>query len=251
MHDFEKPATSDKPFYRMPVSMPPDEKEKLLVKAFHEGAVVIIDEMNSSPMMERLLNALLTGKSPDGKNPTTTDLTPTKPGFMVIGTQNPVTMAGRHAASTALLRRMATLELSPYSTKEACEILVLKGLPLDTADAMAKAYEKQVAIAAKLGKTPAPTFRDLIKLANLTLKALIKKQDHFTSHALGSELDPNPRDLAEATPRQAETLAPESKAAERTQLHPTFPLSAAQQTLKQYKAAVRDDTTTHPAPKPS
>ncbi|MFZ4077029.1 MAG: AAA family ATPase [Legionellaceae bacterium] len=244
MHDFEKPATSDKPFYRMPVSMSPDEKEKLLVKAFHEGAVIIIDEINSSPMMERLLNALLTGKSPDGK-------TPTKPGFMVIGTQNPVTMAGRHAASTALLRRMATLELSPYSTKEACEILVLKGLPLETAEAMATAYEKQVALAAKLGKTPAPTFRDLIKLANLTLKAHIKKQDHSAAQALKGELDPNPTDLTEATPRQAETLAPESKEAEHTRLQPTLPLSTAQQTMKRYKAAMLDDTTSLPTPKPS
>ena len=52
----------------MPVSMPLDEKEKLLLKAFHEGAVVVIDEINSSALMERLLNTLLMGKTPRGRD---------------------------------------------------------------------------------------------------------------------------------------------------------------------------------------
>ncbi|MCX7116945.1 MAG: hypothetical protein NTW94_03395 [Legionellales bacterium] len=44
-----------------------------------EGAVVVIDEINCAPMMEALLNALLMGKTPEGKRPTHT-------GFLVIGT---------------------------------------------------------------------------------------------------------------------------------------------------------------------
>ena len=68
----------------------------LLEKAFNEGAVVIIDEMNSSPMMEHTLNAMLMGFHPE------THERPLKPGFMLLGTQNPISMAGRRATSTAL-----------------------------------------------------------------------------------------------------------------------------------------------------
>jgi len=81
-HDLIKPASTEQIFYRIPVSMALDEKETLLLKAFDEGAIVIIDEINSSVTMERLLNSLLMGKKPDGSPPH-------KPGFMVIGTQNP------------------------------------------------------------------------------------------------------------------------------------------------------------------
>ncbi|MGL5742036.1 MAG: hypothetical protein ACRCXC_05555 [Legionella sp.] len=108
-------------FYTIPVSMPLPEKEALLLKAFNEGAVVVIDEINASPMMERLLNDLLMGKSPDGKRPG-------NPGFMVMSTQNPVTMAGRRAPSTALSRRLITAELPSYSEHEMRHILSAKGL---------------------------------------------------------------------------------------------------------------------------
>ncbi|MCP0914999.1 AAA family ATPase [Legionella sp. 27cVA30] len=74
------PREGENSFYRMPVSMQPDDKKRLLLKAFKEGAVVVVDEINSSPMMERLLNDLLMGESEEGK--------PDKPGFFIIGTQN-------------------------------------------------------------------------------------------------------------------------------------------------------------------
>ena len=112
--------------------MEADEKRKLLLKAFDEGSVVIIDEINSSPMMERLLNDLLMGKTPEGKEPN-------NPGFMVIGTQNPVTMAGRRAPSTALKRRLITTVLPDYPEEELIEVLVHKGLSPVHAKAMIEA----------------------------------------------------------------------------------------------------------------
>jgi len=84
-----KVSTEGNIFYRVLVSMQLDDKKALLLKAFNEGAVVIIDEINSSPMMERWLNDLLMGKNPLTKQ------RPKCPGFLIIGTQNPVTMAGR------------------------------------------------------------------------------------------------------------------------------------------------------------
>ncbi|MBL0319339.1 MAG: hypothetical protein IPP74_08645 [Alphaproteobacteria bacterium] len=69
-----KGLVKDQDYYMIPASMQPSEKRTLLLKAFHEGAVVVMDECNSASMMESLLNALLNGKTPDGKMPDTPGL---------------------------------------------------------------------------------------------------------------------------------------------------------------------------------
>lgn len=159
LHDHEAPVTDEKGFYRMPVSMSLPQKEALLRKAFHEGMVVVIDEINSSPMMERLLNALLMGSTPEGEKPK-------KPGFMIIGTQNPAHMAGRRLSSTALMRRTLGLTLSPYSKEEMQDILMKKGLEPVVAERLVWAYEKQRQHALSNNLSPIPTFRDLLRNAN-------------------------------------------------------------------------------------
>lgn len=188
MHDFEAPATDDKPFYRMPASMGLAQKERFLLNAFNEGAVVIIDEINSSPMMERLLNALLMGKTPDNKPPK-------HPGFMIIGTQNPVTMAGRRAASNALERRLTTIELPSYSKDEMHSILVMKGLSETLASELVASYEKQAAFAARKHLTPAPTFRDLLTLTDRIRRA----------HTLMPEFQTPPKDETRVEPLKEAT----------------------------------------------
>ena len=165
-HNFQEPTEKEQPFYRMPVSMPLSEKEALLIKAFHEGAVVMIDEINSSPMMERLLNDLLMGKNPKGQAGDTV-----KPGFMIIATQNPVTMAGRRAPSTAILRRCITHQLPEYKPEEIQHTLVSKGISLEEAQAMTESYEKNRVYAVKHQLSPPPNFRHLIELADNQLKA--------------------------------------------------------------------------------
>jgi Fe-S cluster assembly iron-binding protein IscA len=166
-HDLTTATRSENPFYRMPVSMPLMEKEALLIKAFNEGAVVMIDEINSSPMMERLLNDLLMGK-----NPKKIDDVVEKPGFMIIGTQNPVTMAGRRAASTALLRRLINTQLPDYTPDEVKTILRAKGVASNEADSMIDAYEENKAFAIANRLSPAPNFRDLIRLADHHLRSI-------------------------------------------------------------------------------
>lgn len=160
IHDYHQPVTIDKPFYRMPISMSVGEKEVLLIKAFNEGAVVIIDEMNSSPMMERLLNDLLMGK-----NPHNSQHIHRMPGFMIIGTQNPITMGGRRAASTALQRRVITTVLPEYTAGEMQHILVKKGVDEYDAHSMVTAYVKQRTYATINHLTPIPNFRNLMELA--------------------------------------------------------------------------------------
>ena len=124
-------VASGKVFYKLPVSMSTKDKETLLLKAFDEGAVVIVDEINSAPMMERLLNELLMGRTPDGK-------LPKKAGFTLIGTQNPMSMGGRQAQSTALSRRLQTLILPDLTTAEKVMILCHKGLRIGQAYELAK-----------------------------------------------------------------------------------------------------------------
>lgn len=151
-------------FYRIPISMEFDAKKKLLMKAFHEGGVVMMDEINSAPMMEQLLNSLLMGQTLDGKRPE-------NPGFMVIGTQNPSTMAGRRVASTALTRRMQTHYLAPYTETEMQTILLHKGLSEHTSRELVAAFQAKCLQAKTEHLTPAPVFRDLIKAADACIKA--------------------------------------------------------------------------------
>lgn len=155
----------NKAFFRLPINMPQSEKEQLLLKAFDQGAVVIIDEINSAPMMERLLNDLLMGRDPNGKPPS-------QPGFMVIGTQNPATMSGRREATTALARRLTITTLPPYSKEEMIEILTQKGIDSSTATAMVIAYTSNVEYAQRNHLTPVPTFRNLIKEAEYLVEPI-------------------------------------------------------------------------------
>lgn len=160
-HNIDYPT--DKCFYRLPVNWGNEEKINFLIKAWDAGVVVIIDEINSSPLMEELLNDLLMGTYKGRR--------PQNPGFMVIGTQNPVTMAGRRAPSTALSRRLTTMELPPYSHEEMIYILKEKGIHHEKAIAMVAAYEKQVAVANHQHLTPEPTWRNVIHLADSLLAA--------------------------------------------------------------------------------
>ena len=175
-HDYYGPPNllgSENRFYRMPVSMQYSDKVALLLKAFQEGAVVVVDEINSSPMMERLLNSLLMGKNPEGKTPE--EKLPKKTGFLIIGTQNPVTMDGRLATSTALARRLITTPLPPYNNEEMKTILVQKGLDPTEASSMVEAYEKNRTKAQQEHLKPVPTFRDLSRLAERVILEAGKK----------------------------------------------------------------------------
>lgn len=178
----------DKPFYHLSINMSQHDKEHLLLTAFDQGAIVVIDEINSAPMMERLLNDLLMGRDQNGKPPS-------RPGFMVIGTQNPSTLEGRREATTALARRLTITMLSPYTKNEMLHILRQKGFGPDTATAMVTAYESNVAQAKQQRLKPAPTFRDLMKEAGYELEAIDRHvsemttslKQHFVSPTYGSE----------------------------------------------------------------
>ena len=127
--------------------------------------MIVIDEINSSPMMEKFLNALLMGKNPDTGEP------PNKVGFMVIGTQNPATMAGRRIASTALQRRLTTMTIPEYHQDEMKQILLQQGIDKDTADDLITNYLERRRYAKAYQLSPVPCFRDLLKLAKTQVVA--------------------------------------------------------------------------------
>ena len=160
----DKTPQSGNIFYKLPVKMSPKDKEACLIKAFNEGAVVVIDEINSSPMMEQLLNDLLTGQH--GKKTATT------PGFTIFATQNPIDMAGRRATSEALQRRMFKCCLEVYSTADMKKILVGKGLDGDLAEKYIQLYQTAIEIAHRDGRKPVPVFRDLVEYARKQVRKI-------------------------------------------------------------------------------
>ncbi|MFT4058006.1 MAG: AAA family ATPase [Legionella sp.] len=156
-------------YYRMPASMHPEEKKRLLLKAFDEGAVVVIDEINSSLIMEQLINELLMGKTPEGKRPTS-------PGFMILGTQNPPSMGGRRELSNAVKRRFLHEVLPDYTSQEMKTILMHQGLSVEMANKLVNVYDQKVAEAQAKNLFPAPNFRDLNKLAKQFITAAASKK---------------------------------------------------------------------------
>ncbi|CAM4443887.1 MAG: hypothetical protein LEGION0398_MBIBDBAK_01433 [Legionellaceae bacterium] len=155
---------SGKYFYRIPVSLPIEKKEMLLLEAFNNGALVIIDEINSAPIMERLFNSLLMGKTIEGKKPA-------KPGFFLIATQNPVSMAGRRIMSDALSHRLLKVTLPPYTSNEMKMILCGMGLDETQVSELLKAYDISLNKAKREKLSPAPTFRDVLRIASEINKA--------------------------------------------------------------------------------
>jgi len=87
----------------------------MLLQAFHQGAKVILDELNLDKNIELLLGQLLTGVNATGKKAD-------KPGFMVLSTQNPASFAGRKTSSRALRNRLQEFILFDYTDKELRDI---------------------------------------------------------------------------------------------------------------------------------
>lgn len=156
-------------YYHMPVSMSHEVKGALLRQAFDEGAIVVIDEINGSPLMEQLLNDLLMGHTPEKTRPTT-------PGFLIIGTQNPHIMGGRRRIGKALAGRLMSMVLPDYSEAEMNAILIALGTSKEKAQSMVCAYIEQLNYAIKHHLKPEPTFRDLLKLADGDRKATVEFQ---------------------------------------------------------------------------
>jgi MoxR-like ATPase len=135
--------------------------EEILVKAFHEGAVVIIDEFNTLPL-EKILNSLMSeGTDPQGQKAK-------KEGFFVVATQNPISFAGRKALSDPMDKRVHKIELPTYPDHELIEILHKKGLGETKAIDLVDDYNIQRKKASYSHELPTP--RDLFNYAGKIIK---------------------------------------------------------------------------------
>jgi len=100
------------------------EDQALLSKAFNQGCKVIMDELNLSPVLESLLNQLLSGKNPDNS-------APTHPGFYLFASQNNTAHAGSKPSSLALKNRLHVLytELTPPDLEEIAQMALVDKIP--------------------------------------------------------------------------------------------------------------------------
>jgi hypothetical protein len=99
-----------------------ESKKEMLEKAYQKGYIVIIDELNT-PLNENLLNDFVGTKRADSQG--------SSPGFMVFGTQNPASMPGRQATSSATQHRFLPIELSSYPENELSSIELKKSHTLN------------------------------------------------------------------------------------------------------------------------
>src|SRR5690606_16014639 len=90
--------------YKISPTTPFAEKETLLRKAFAEGAIVVADEINTSLWPNKLLNNFLMGVDEN-------NAPATQPGFMLLATQNPPSIAGRIEEDPALRQRLYKFKL--------------------------------------------------------------------------------------------------------------------------------------------
>jgi hypothetical protein len=96
-------------FYQITVGS--DNVEATLVKAFNEGSIVILDELNLDKELKVLLNQLLTGYDLKGNKAN-------QPGFMILSTQNPPKYAGCFVSSREFDNRFHKINMGDYSLND-------------------------------------------------------------------------------------------------------------------------------------
>ncbi|MDQ8039672.1 MAG: AAA family ATPase [Cellulomonas sp.] len=152
----EANVDSTKRYYYLTLT-DPAKIDKVLIKAFHEGAIVVIDELNTAPV-EKILNALMSGVDLAGN-------LAQQAGFFVVGTQNPISFSNRQPLSPALANRFYKIDVKEYSMTELQHILIHKGLEKNETNTKLKIYEEHnnhTSIEA-LKYTPRDLFRGALK----------------------------------------------------------------------------------------
>lgn len=153
----EDPTPHDHRHYYHLTPTDPIKMQQTLLKAFHEGAPVIIDELNSLPL-EHILNPLLSGVDLDGH--------PAKnPGFFIIGTQNPSSFVKRQVLSAALLNRLQFVDLKEYGFDDLLEITGTINYSHEISAELTADYKSAKLFARQHHKSPEPTPRDLFSAA--------------------------------------------------------------------------------------
>ncbi len=144
-------------FYQLTPTDPVSMKTTLL-KAYHEGAMVIADEINTMPReVEILMNALLSGFDEGGNQIPKAD----KEGFFVIGTQNNTSFKNRKTLSPAFENRFLKIMLPEYTNAELIEIVGKMGAK--NPERIVEQHLLEVRLAALKHEIIQPTSRDLFR----------------------------------------------------------------------------------------
>ncbi len=130
-----------------------------LLDAFHKGLPVIIDELNTLPFLENILNALISGVDLNGDKAKL-------PGFIVFATQNPISFAHRKPLPEALRNRFLSLNLKQYDSDDLLQIALYRGIEFSSAKADLTLFSHTQIVAKHLKKSP-PGHRDFISGFNL------------------------------------------------------------------------------------
>ena len=155
---------SGKVYHRLRASVSNEEKLSILHNAFQQGAILIIDEIDSCPLLEDYLNAYLVGEDIHGKRAE-------NPGFTILSTANGAGMKGRRVLPAPLKSRMLALEFNEYTREDLVAILDAKFIPSGDANRQLKLDIIAFLVDGFLTEqhtdreTP-PTFRDLYVVAH-------------------------------------------------------------------------------------
>ncbi len=95
--------------------------EDILIEAFNNGSIVLLDELNLSKKLQRLIHNLLSGTDLNGRQPD-------HPGFMIFSSQNPAYFKGRESISPDLYNLLNVRYMDNYSDKALLEILANNNL---------------------------------------------------------------------------------------------------------------------------
>lgn len=180
---FYRADQSNHVFYHIIPSMDPEKVQSLLVKAFHSGAIVVIDEF-SSFNLEKILNRLMSGVDMEGN-------AAEKQGFFVVATQNPITYKGRQALSPAMENRFVKISLPEYTTDELMQIAAKKGLSVYLATQLVEDYLVSHKIAIEESKDQIPTFRDFERTLDIIKANLqIPRYQRFVEDVMTMNFNP-------------------------------------------------------------
>ena len=159
----DQTSSTHQKFYKIEAGTSPDKMKQIIIKAYEQGNIVWIDEINScidNSDLEKTLNAVLTGKHPEGKKEISQ-----KPGFMLISSINPPILAGRSQLSPALKHRSTLINTTPLTQYHEEDLAKICEHMLKNSTITLQQQDCQV-----IAKSIAQTFKQ--ELSNNPLKSL-------------------------------------------------------------------------------
>ncbi len=168
-----KAQAGQRRYYKIDASQDLAQKRAAIIKAFEEGAIIWIDELNSciDDGLEKILNAALTGAHPDtGKKSANS-------GFTLISSVNQISMEGRSSISPALRHRtkcQKTKSLKEYSVEDFRSIIAywIADVEIDSKDSVVAAIANDFFLHILSAEGKHSNLRDLRYLVCEDLKLL-------------------------------------------------------------------------------